>query len=585
MPNVIIRAGETQPLDVALGIAVEQQQVTVTSEAPGAELEVNPAVNASVTILEGEDLEALPDDPDELQQDLLALAGPSVGPNGGQIYIDGFSNATLPPKSAIREIRINQNPFSAEYDKPGYGRIEVFTKPGSAQWHGLASFNENNSVFNSRNPYVLDGIPPYHSEFYNGYLSGSMSKRLSVFLNAERRDITELGAVAAIPDVLPEGAAVPSPRRRLNLSTRFDYQLTPGNTLTALYMYLNNDQENLGIGGPSGLALPSQGYNSKVNEHTLQISDTQILSPHAINETRFQFIQDETDQSANQSSAALNVVGEFLGGGNTIGQSSETVHGIFYDRFTEDLVLQAERLNGVLEQQTVFEPAAGASIACSPGTLPPGTISASNCNTSASTVSSSPTIYQINPKLRAPYTMQSAVSVERQLGSIGTLSVTYLNSRGFHQLITQNVNAPAVPFVDASRPLFSQFGTDNIYQYNSDAFFNQNQLVTNFRIRLSRKISLFGSYALGWVNSNTGGANSSPSNQLRPKAGLWPCLLRRAAPLAAKRIGFVGVQRSHQPVRGHQLRLAVQHHYRSRSKWRLVLQRPAGIYYPGVHCR
>ena len=69
-------------------------------------------------------------DPDELASELQALAGPSAGPNGGQIYVDGFTAGELPPKSAIREIRINQNPFSAEYDKLGYGRIEIFTKPG-----------------------------------------------------------------------------------------------------------------------------------------------------------------------------------------------------------------------------------------------------------------------------------------------------------------------------------------------------------------------------------------------------------------------------------------------------------------------
>ena len=63
---------------------------------------------------------------------------PRSGPNGGQIYIDGFSNGTLPPKSAIREIRINQNPFSAQYDRPGFGRVEVFTKPGTDKWHGQA---------------------------------------------------------------------------------------------------------------------------------------------------------------------------------------------------------------------------------------------------------------------------------------------------------------------------------------------------------------------------------------------------------------------------------------------------------------
>src|ERR1039458_10391788 len=82
---------------------------------------VNPANNAGTIIISGKELEALPDDPDELLTDLQALAGPSAGPNGGQLYIDGFTAGQLPPKSSIREIRINQNPFSAEYDKLGYG--------------------------------------------------------------------------------------------------------------------------------------------------------------------------------------------------------------------------------------------------------------------------------------------------------------------------------------------------------------------------------------------------------------------------------------------------------------------------------
>ena len=103
-------------------------------------------------MINGAALDALPDDPDELQTDLTALAGPSAGPNGGQFYIDGFTAGQLPPKSAIREIRINQNPFSAQYDKVGYGRIEIFTKPGTDKWHGGVSVNANDSAFNSKNP-------------------------------------------------------------------------------------------------------------------------------------------------------------------------------------------------------------------------------------------------------------------------------------------------------------------------------------------------------------------------------------------------------------------------------------------------
>ena len=114
---------------------------------------MNPASNAGAIVIQGKDLEALSDDPDELQSDLQALAGPSAGPNGGQIYIDGFTAGQLPPKASIREIRINQNPFSSEYDKLGYGRIEILTKPGTDQWHGSLFLTGTSSAFNSRNPF------------------------------------------------------------------------------------------------------------------------------------------------------------------------------------------------------------------------------------------------------------------------------------------------------------------------------------------------------------------------------------------------------------------------------------------------
>jgi hypothetical protein len=121
---VQVAAGQIQQLNVTLTIEAEQQQVTVTDQA-GA-VDVSPTNNAAAIVINGAALDALPDDPDELQTDLTALAGPSAGPNGGQFYIDGFTAGQLPPKSAIREIRINQNPFSAQYDKVGYGRIEIF---------------------------------------------------------------------------------------------------------------------------------------------------------------------------------------------------------------------------------------------------------------------------------------------------------------------------------------------------------------------------------------------------------------------------------------------------------------------------
>src|SRR5436190_706655 len=107
------------------GIIGGQCQDTLGAVVVGASMTV---LSADAKVLKEKDLEALTDDPDELEAALQALAGPSSGPNGGQIYIDGFTGGRLPPKEAIREIRINQNPFSAEYDRLGFGRIEILTK-------------------------------------------------------------------------------------------------------------------------------------------------------------------------------------------------------------------------------------------------------------------------------------------------------------------------------------------------------------------------------------------------------------------------------------------------------------------------
>src|SRR5277367_5451195 len=98
---VQVAASQVQQLTISLTIEAEQQQVTVTDQSTG--VDVSPTNNAGAIVINGAALDALPDDPDELQTDLTALAGPSAGPNGGQFYIDGFTAGQLPPKSAIRE--------------------------------------------------------------------------------------------------------------------------------------------------------------------------------------------------------------------------------------------------------------------------------------------------------------------------------------------------------------------------------------------------------------------------------------------------------------------------------------------------
>jgi Carboxypeptidase regulatory-like domain/TonB dependent receptor len=674
--NIAVKAGQVQTLKISL--TLEEQRLEIHVEDSPTQLDVNPENNAGAIILKDKDLEALSDDPDELMDELTALAGPSAGPNGGQIYIDGFTAGQLPPKASIREIRINQNPFSAEYDKLGYGRIEIFTKPGTDKFHGQLFLTGNTAGFNSRNPFevVPAGTPPpgYESTQFSGNIGGPLTKKASFFFTFERRDINDLSIVSAkILDpnfnIVNFSDAVANPRVRMNLGPRLDYQVSKNNTLTVRYQYEHNQQGNNGIGQ---FDLPSTGYNSLEKEQTLQISDTQILSPKIINETRFQFIRETTSETPLSTAPTVNVQAAFTNGGSpqgtlqdvldryefqnytsmalgkhflkfgvrlranrdtnvetsdfngnftfgsrqnpacpanatpatcpfisglqayqiteqglaaglsfpqivamgggasqysvTTGSASADVtyfdaglyvqddfhlkpnitlsyglrfesqnnlgdhadlaprlgfawglgggakkgapkivlragYGIFYERFTYDLVLQQERLNGLTQQEfVVTNPEFFLNNIPNPNSL-----------TSSTTT---PTIYLANPNLRTPSIMQTGISVERQLTKNANLAVTYLNSRGTHEFFTENINAPicsAFPcdVSTAPRPLGSP---DNIYQYQSEGIFKQNQLIVNSGVRIGAKLSLFGYYTLNYANSDTGsGAGSFPS--------------------------------------------------------------------------
>ncbi|MGH9343633.1 MAG: carboxypeptidase regulatory-like domain-containing protein [Terriglobia bacterium] len=179
--SVAIAAGKTIVLDLPLSIPVQKQRVTVAAHNGGVSL--NPDENAGATVIKGRALDALSDDPDELRDELQALAGPAAGPNGGQIYIDGFAGGQLPPKSSILEIRVNQNPFSAEFERIGYGRVDIVTKPGSQKFTGSVSAYGTDSAFNTANPLVAQQ-PSYYLFGHLGDISGPLGKNASYFFNA-----------------------------------------------------------------------------------------------------------------------------------------------------------------------------------------------------------------------------------------------------------------------------------------------------------------------------------------------------------------------------------------------------------------
>lgn len=650
--NVSIAAGRAATFDIHLTIAAQAQQVRVQAEA--AQLELAPQSNVSAVVISGKDLDTLSNDPDEFQNQLSALAGPAVGPNGGEIYIDGFIGGDLPPKADIREIRVNSNPFSVQNDRLGYGRIDIFTKPGSEAYHGSASVEYNDSGMNALSPF-LGGqkAPSYHTWLGDGDFGGPLGKKASFFFNAQRRNINRANLVntdALDPNlnIVPYVASVPNPRVQTNLGPRVDSQLNPKNMLTVNYRYLEISDTNDGV---DTQALPSQAYDAKRRHHNVQIADNQVLSDSVVNETRFQYLHFHNSEVPQDFSPTINVLGAFLGGGDSngsferyethyegqdyttiarkqhliqfggfvrdiqrheytngnfngtftfnslsdyqqtevglqngmtmaqiqaagygpsqfnitagnllarvnrldaavfagdnwkltphfnvnyglrfetenaisdhadwaprvgiawgLGRGSDTKTilragwGIFYERFDDDEMIIAARFNGT--NQTTY-------LVNNPDFFP----TAPPVSTLATIATSVPTVYEIGRKVRSPYSMDTAVSLERQLSKSTTVSVTYVNSRGLHQFMTNDINAPLPGTYNPSdptsgvRPLGNSAG--NIYAYESEGVYKQTQLIANVHVNAGERLSIFGYYVFNNAHSDTAGVDNFPAN-------------------------------------------------------------------------
>ncbi len=322
--TIEVQSGRPLTFEGKLSVATEKQEVTV---ADTQQVELDPAKNAGALVLKEEDLDMLSDDPDDLQNDLLALAGPSAGPNGGQIFIDGFSNGQLPPKESIREIRINSNPFSAEFDTQGHGRIEIFTKPGTDKFHGAVNLTYSDWIFNARNPFDTSGKPFSDTKNMQANLNGPLSKKASFFLEFSRRQQREAALVNAqvldsscaslafLTPCTPVSTAfgLVAPNTFTNISPRVDYQLSTNITLQARYSLRKTDAENNGVGGTN---LPSTASNNTGTNQQVQLTETWVVNPKTINETRYQYARNRSNSLGIDPELNINVNSAFVEGSN-----------------------------------------------------------------------------------------------------------------------------------------------------------------------------------------------------------------------------------------------------------------------------
>jgi Carboxypeptidase regulatory-like domain/TonB dependent receptor len=618
--------------NIQLAITIDEQKVTV---GDARTLDIDPNANKSARVISGNELNALSDDPNELAAQLDALAGPAAGPSGTQVFVDGFTaSGPLPDKQTIREIVINQNPFSAEFERIGFGNIQIFTKPGTGKLHGGGAFTFNDAIFNSRNPYALNR-PPYERRVLESNLSGPLSKRVSFFFNFGYRAQDDVAAINATtldaglnPQTVSDG--VVEPKRFMNGGPRLDFALNKNNTLTVRYIANFQDLKKLGIGG---FSLTSRAFDFTDHLHILQVVDMAILNPRMINEFGFQYIWDFQTQKPADPSSGIVVIDAFSGGGAQIGNASFKRHedefrdyvtmtlrahtvkfgaryrwahisdisptnfggtfiftsldqyrrtllhtatpsqlivaggnpfaevrqwdigpfiqddwkmrpdftlsaglryqyqtnlksnlmfaprlsfawtpwltpkgqpktvirggaGVFYDLVRTSTTLQANRFDGHTELQYIVT--APALLSLFPAVPSSAALTA---------LSQPQTIWVKTTDMTEPYYLQTSFSLERTLPRNSTLSISYVGTRGLHQLRARNLNAPAP--VTGVRP----FGNSvNVYDYETTGLFNQHLLVVNAQLRPSRRINLTANYTLGKANGDTDGVGSFPAD-------------------------------------------------------------------------
>jgi len=238
------------------------------------------------------------------------------GSEGTSIVVDGIEGGELDmPTSAIRTVKINRNPYSAEFQHPGAGRAEITTKHGhKRRYYGSMAFFARNSVFDARNAFA-HATPDLNRRFVEGSLAGPLPGNYGHFFVAGDRltndQSTVVNALNTVALTGPVNINVPVPQRRDHLFARTQWSLTEMQTLSLSYTFTDHSSKNNGVGA---LSLPEQGASAVRHTHRVQLIDSAAFSPQLRNEIILVF-KDQTSRSGSQADGPeILVNGVFVGG-------------------------------------------------------------------------------------------------------------------------------------------------------------------------------------------------------------------------------------------------------------------------------
>jgi hypothetical protein len=303
--DVRVRAGDNKQVAV---LPIQKLESSVTVAQDRQEAAADPRQSFG-TVLTRDAIEALSDDPAQLQQQLQDMAGP-----GAVIKIDGFEGGALPAKAQIRSIRISRDQFAAENHSAGGVFIEIITQPGLGPVRYFSTLRARDGSFSGRSPFVPEKGPEQNLNYGFG-MGGTLVKEKSSFnvnvFGTSSYDTPNLNAA------LPTGTralalGVKAPRDNLFVNAQVDYALTLNQTLRFGYNLSRNTNNNLGIGGYDE---PERAYSTKNNTSNLRIQHIGPVGRRAVWRSRLQLFWSDADTQSATEAPTIRVLDAFTSGG------------------------------------------------------------------------------------------------------------------------------------------------------------------------------------------------------------------------------------------------------------------------------
>ncbi|MEO5822076.1 MAG: carboxypeptidase regulatory-like domain-containing protein [Vicinamibacteraceae bacterium] len=301
--DINVRRGRQEKRDVQLPIAGYVEEVEVTRDK--TDQNINDNFSSALT---ADQIDALPDDEDEMAEQLQQMAGP-----GAVLRVNGFSGGRLPPKSQIAEIRFRFDPYSAENHEAGFPRVDIRTRPGNGQWRNNASLTFRDESLNARNAFAADK-PSEQARRYQYSMDGPIKKgKTSFSLNVGGMDSfdTETIRTTNIDGTVFDGVASPK-TDRINFNARVEHAINKNQMLRLEFSRNANDQSQLGVGG---FELFDRAYDRETRNHEFRVSTSGPVFRKMRNEVRLEVDWNESLSTSLSDDVTLRVQEAFTRGG------------------------------------------------------------------------------------------------------------------------------------------------------------------------------------------------------------------------------------------------------------------------------